>query len=451
MTRVQQLRRRHALKATAALLLLAGTPCCEYLKWAHTKSVQRSEYKKDPTLLLEKELAPENCFALIGHVVLPGNGPGSVLVVALDHSTPSHPLVGQREATADDTGYYGILLPAGSYDVLLFADVNGDGFYETEEVVARTPSGSPVDVDEKHTTEGVLVAGPELSLDLKAPSVSETAVRVKVSSSPFVVASLDEPIFAPDLGELGVYYPNQFLTRVQRWVFAVGEPDFKKTQVVLVHGIEGTPRDFSTMVAGIDRSRYQIWLFYYPSGLHLDTLGIVLSRAIQTIAAYPKSPDLKVVLVAHSMGGLVGRRAVNELCRDGKPPYLKAYVSFDTPYGGIEAVVGAEKRGQALVASWRDIAADSDFLKRLHATPLPPDLPFDLFFGWGVPGTNGPGTAGDGTIALHSQLDPRAQAAARRMIGFGQTHVGILSDKDAIHALSGILDEVTGMKVTAGK
>jgi hypothetical protein len=99
-----------------------------------------------------------------------------------------------------------------------------------------------------------------------------------------------------------------------------------------------------------------------------------------------------------------------------------------------------------MVASWRHVAADSKFIERLYARPIPQDLPFYLFFGWGLPGANGPSPAGDGTIALRSQLDPRAQAAARRMIGFGQTHVGILSDKDAIRALSGILDEATGPK-----
>jgi hypothetical protein len=114
-------------------------------------------------------------------------------------------------------------------------------------------------------------------------------------------------------------------------------------------------------------------------------------------------------------------------------------------------VVGAEQSKRELVASWRDIAADSAFIKQLHATRLPEDLPFFLFFGWGESRNNGPSPAGDGTIRLASQLDPRAQTAAHQMIGFGQTHVGILSDKDAIQMLSEILDEATGTKAAAAK
>jgi hypothetical protein len=158
---------------------------------------------------------------------------------------------------------------------------------------------------------------------------------------------------------------------------------------------------------------------------------------------------MRLALVAHSMGGLVGRRALNEVCRSGKPEYLRAYVSFDTPYGGVEAAAGAVKRGTELVASWIDIAAGSPFLTRLHETPLPDDLPFHLFFGWGLHGHHGPSPAGDGTIALASQLDPRAQEVATGMSGYGETHVGILSDKAALEELSGILDETCAAKKAA--
>jgi hypothetical protein len=37
-----------------------------------------------------------------------------------------------------------------------------------------------------------------------------------------------------------------------------------------------------------------------------------------------------------------------------------------------------------------------------------------------------------------------AQAAATRMMGYGDTHVGILSDADALKELSRVLDATTG-------
>jgi hypothetical protein len=119
------------------------------------------------------------------------------------------------------------------------------------------------------------------------------------------------------------------------------------------------------------------------------------------------------------------------------------YASFDTPYGGVDTARRAVDRGSEIVPSWRDVAAGSDFLTRLNGTPLPKDLPFELFFGWGKGGTRGPNPAGDGTISLASQLDPRAQAAATGMEGFESTHVGILEDPAAIQALSKVLAATT--------
>jgi hypothetical protein len=150
------------------------------------------------------------------------------------------------------------------------------------------------------------------------------------------------------------------------------------------------------------------------------------------------------------MGGLVGRRAVNELCRSGRPPYLSVYASLDTPYGGVEAAARAVRKGSTILPSWADIAVGSPFLTGLYETPLPKELAFYLFFGWGQPGTNGPSPAGDGTIALSSQLDPRVKLAATRALGYEATHVGILSDPDALGELARVLDAAMTMPGVPG-
>jgi hypothetical protein len=51
--------------------------------------------------------------------------------------------------------------------------------------------------------------------------------------------------------------------------------------------------------------------------------------------------------------------------------------------------------------------------------------------------------SGDGTMALPSQLDANVQAAATRMMGYGATHLGILSDPEALKELSRVLDAAT--------
>jgi pimeloyl-ACP methyl ester carboxylesterase len=434
---------RALLLAGASAALLAAVPGCSYLQWRHEKKEQRAELEKSPTnLLLEKDYAPQDCFGLIGRIAIPKEQKSPLLVAAFAHASPPHEVVGSREIIPE-TGYYGLLLPTGQYDLVFFADLNHDGYYETNEVVGRTPPESPVTVGKPQTRDGVTVPALDIAIDLAHATTAEAPIRIAVVPRPFVVESVDDPIFAPEMGEMGVYQPNLFLARTQSWFYSVGMPDFSKVQLLLVHGIDGTPRDFKTLIASIDRSRYHIWLFYYPSGLGLDQLGVVLAGGVERLAGFVGAKDLRVALVAHSMGGLVSRRALNELCRNGTPRYLRVYASFDSPYGGIESAAGAVKRGTELVPSWIDVAAGSPFLTRLYATPFPKDLPFHLFFGWGLEGDHGPGLAGDGTIALPSQLDPHMQAAATRMMGYGATHVGILSDPKALDELNLVLAETT--------
>lgn len=431
---------RRLLCAAAAVLLL-GAGGCSYLQWRRTKAEQRSELEKSPgNLALEKDYAPQDCFGLAGRVSVPAGAPGPLLVAAFAHEG-AHELVGSKEVV-DATGYWGLLLPRGIYDVVFFADLNRNGFYESDEVVGRTPPDAPAIVGPDQAPDGMLVPAPAVAIALTRPARVDAAVRVHVVPLPFVVESVDDPLFAPEMGEMGVYQPILFLAKTQSWFFSLGVPDFSKAQLVLVHGIEGTPRDFKTLVASIDPSKYHVWLFYYPSGLRLDQLGVVLAGGVQRVAA-ERPKELRIAIVAHSMGGLVGRRAVNELCRGGRPGYLKLYASFDTPYGGVESAAGAVKRGTELVPSWIDVAAGSPFLTRLYEQPMPRDLPFHIFFGWGEPGDHGPAPAGDGTIALPSQLDPRVQAAATRMMGYGSTHVGVLSNPEALAELGRVLEATT--------
>ena len=432
------------LAVAAAVEILIGSAGCSYLQWKRAQHEKRQQLKKNPAdLALAREYAPQDCFGLVGRIQLPAQS-HTLLAAAFSHEGSTQ-LVGW--ATVDRTrGYYAIVLPSGSYDLLFFADRDGDGLFLTDEVVGRTPPDSPVKVDATSAADGIAVPAPEVAIDFGTRRAAPIAVRVAVNLQPSVVESVDDPIFSPELGDVGVYQPSRFLARTQRWFFSIGVPDFSKTQLVLVHGINGTPRDFRALVAGTDRSRYDVWLFYYPSGLSLDQLGNALAQSIRRLVDGSGVPDVRLAIVAHSMGGLVGRLAVNQLCRDGRPPYLRMYASFDTPYGGVDSVAGAVKRGTELVPSWIDVAADSPFLTRLHATPLPADLPFHLFFGWGDRRGNGPAPAGDGTITLASELDPRAQAVATAMSGFGATHVGILSDPKALETLARALDSATARK-----
>lgn len=79
--------------------------------------------------------------------------------------------------------------------------------------------------------------------------------------------------------------------------------------MLFVHGINGTPRNFSALIENLDHSRYQAWVVNYPSGLALDTLGTGIAELILLLKHKYQLEQMHVV--AHSMGGLVARRGIN--------------------------------------------------------------------------------------------------------------------------------------------
>src|SRR5215813_6234468 len=158
-----------------AVLLLGATISCSYLKWRRDKSAQRRALEERPwDLALRKEYAPQDCFGLVGRLSIPRDVVADLLVAAFDHDREGLDLVGSHEIAAHAQSY-GVLLPSGTYDILIFADLNHDGFYESDEVVARTPPKSPVLVAAGQSADGVLITGPSLAVDLQKPQTTAAA------------------------------------------------------------------------------------------------------------------------------------------------------------------------------------------------------------------------------------------------------------------------------------
>lgn len=440
-------RRRSFRRLGAAALLGAllaptlGTTGCAYLGMVTEKRRARREFEEAPTLTSIYRLFSNDCYVVSGRLDRPAPFATPMAAVALLRRGNTWEVADYRMLFPGSDGW-SLFLPAGSYRLLLLADLDGDGSFRQDEVVSAAPAEGTFDVVPPASPGVASIQGPSFRLRLRSPVRAEVPITLEARRHAPTVPSLSDPLFDPEVGELGLYHPDRWIERTQGVFFGLEPVDLDRDQVVFVHGILGTPRDFAFLVEGLDHDRYGAWFFYYPSGLPLDRTGAQLAVILGRLEELTRAGGHRVFLVAHSMGGLVARRALNEVCAKGKPPALAGYVSFVSPYGGVESAAASMKAPE-IADSWRDLVPGSDFLSRLHRTPLPADLPFHLFFAWGTPERHGPGFAGDGTIALSSQLFAPAQGAAVRTHGYEQGHVGILHDPAARDRFLRLLDTVT--------
>jgi pimeloyl-ACP methyl ester carboxylesterase len=416
----------------SCILILSG---CSYLGFYTRKAHWRKTFDKLPTMSVLNRVAPEDSLVLVGPLIKPHERQDPLLLIASSSQYRQDEKVAVVQLK-DSAEAYMAFLPKGEYKLYIFADLNRDGTFVRNELVGS----SPANVSLEGSKDGAIVEGPPLVLDFEKPGKVDFRVHVRVRPTSYLYASLDDEFFDPRFGAEGLYNPTALIAHIQGFFFGLEEYDSKKTTVLFVHGISGTPRDWKFMVAGLDRSRFQPFFFYYPSGLPLDKLGALLAQVIENLEAYEKKSNHKIVLAAHSMGGLVALSAIDKLDANGEPPPLAMYVSFSTPYGGNDSARTGVENAPLVIPAWRDIATGSDFIEHLGRKPFPRKLPFHLFFTYQDQTRLKLGDSGDGVVTLKSQLLPSLQSAAARIYGFNETHESILTSEMARQEFNRLLE-----------
>jgi hypothetical protein len=139
-----------------------------------------------------------------------------------------------------------------------------------------------------------------------------------------------------------------------------------------------------------------------------------------------------MLVVAHSMGGLVARAFVASVAARPDHSYVGELVTLSTPFGGHEAAQKGVDHAPVVVPCWLDLAAGSPFLLSLR-TPLPKAVPHHLFFSY-IGGSTGDGPT-DGTVSMRSMLVPEIQQEATQVRGFAETHDTIVTSADVARVL----------------
>jgi triacylglycerol esterase/lipase EstA (alpha/beta hydrolase family) len=251
------------------------------------------------------------------------------------------------------------------------------------------------------------------------------------------VTDLDDERFSRESGSMGLWRPFEFLVNVGIGVFFLEPYDPAKTPVLFVSGAGGNPWEWRAMIDALDRTRYQPWVFVYPSGQRLASSAAVLDRCIT--ALHLEYGFSRLYVTAHSMGGLVARDFIQRNASSPENRYLPVFVSLVTPWGGHRAARIGVERSPAVVPSWIDMQVDSEFQRAIFARPLPATTAYYLLWAQTDP-AQPVERASDGVISVSSQLHPDAVRDAREVVGFTENHTSVLRSPAVIKTYLRILE-----------
>ncbi len=341
------------------------------------------------------------------------------------------------------TGSFSFLQKPGDYFVFAYEDANEDGAFQFTERVGWHGDPSLITVGPGEVKERIAIAlrspeqaGKELPL-LYAKQVRQVDMQVEDKHAG-TIAGLDDPRFDRATGPLGMWEPVTFFERYGAGIFFLQPYEEDTIPVLFVHGVGGTPRNFEALVNGLDRKRFQPWVAQYPSGVRLPLLADFYAKLLKEIQVQHKVP--RVIVVAHSMGGLVARGSINRLTSDGQF-FIPLFVSISSPWQGHPGAGLGVEHSPVILPCWYDMSPGSPFLDALQKTPLPSGTRHYLLFGYR--GGKALMTEGntDGTLPLASMLDLAVQGSAVKVFGFNETHNGILESPDVSACLTRIFDD----------
>jgi len=396
---------------------------------------------------LKKEVAEvEKTYSLAGRVTLPSPPRGSVIVLLYSRKEGKNEIISYTIAA--DTGHYSFFMPQGAYFLAAFEDLNFNLSHDKGELAGYF--GAPDSIMLQPKGRSATGENEFINLDFRLKETDRflsgfpaTIDAQKISQSVFVkfgqVTTLDDPIFGAENASTGYWKPLTFLRDFGIGVYFLEPYDPDKIPVLFVHGAVGNPADWGKTVARMDRTKFQPWFYYYPSGIRLDDSASALNEIIKRMhTAYGFNT---LYVAAQSMGGLVARSFIVRNYDDNQD-YIKLFVSISTPWNGHRLTAKGVEGAPAAIPSWHDMIPESEFIQSIFRKDFPPELKFYLLFSYR-------GNCdlflnnNDGTVELSSELDYRAQAEAEQLFGFDEDHGSIVFSPKFIEYFIKILNGKT--------
>jgi len=357
----------------------------------------------------------------------------------------------------ENAGRFVFKASPGTYGLVSFEDRNSDGTYqptepflriETDKLLKCSSSERLVDLKLTIPSQGrSRVEGPINFADFQARThTQQDEISLGAMTVYGQVTTIDDPKFTDAVAGDSLWRPYDFVVNVGPGVYFMEKYDAKKIPVLFVHGINGQPGNFKSLIARLDRNKYQPWVYYYPSGGHLDAIADHLDQTMKALQL--QYGFTKHHVVAHSMGGLVSRGFLLRNQTAQSRAKIPLYITIATPWGGHKSAASGVKYAPAVVRVWNDMVPDSPYIHSLFFADsgnqnhrhLPAGIKHHLLFAFKGDGGN---ECTDGTVTVASQMDVNAQSDAVRLYGYDETHMSILDSEAVSTLVNGLLDEAS--------
>jgi pimeloyl-ACP methyl ester carboxylesterase len=373
---------------------------------------------------------------LVGRIssAFPGNGPIIVAACAMHQ--------GKREVVhytvLHDSGEYELMVAKGNYYIFAYWDKNSNLVYDAGEPAGQYGDPNMVSTPAGGVMGGLNISIPESAQKIEVPSGFEIAAdkpRKLYSRLAGTIIDLEDELFSEENGNKGYWEGLSFFKEIGGNIYFLEEYDPQKIPILFIHGATGTPNVWKYFVDNIDRTRFQPWLFYYPSGARIQGMSYLLLWKLQNLKI--KYNFEQLYITAHSMGGLVARSFLMDHGADF--PHVKLFVSLATPWGGSGMAEYGVRQSPAVVPCWIDMQPQSPFIRSLYRTKMPETVSFYMFYGHR--GSRNPFRSNnDRSIAFSSLLDRRAQSEAKMNYAFNEDHTSIIYSKEVLEQYNMILN-----------
>ena len=100
-----------------------------------------------------------------------------MLVVAVTDMFKKREIVAER-ILQTPVLYYQAYLPEGNYDLYFFADLDGNGYFDANEMIGQTLASS-IHIRKEEVKDGMIFNGPAFTLDVNKPATTDLPIKVQ--------------------------------------------------------------------------------------------------------------------------------------------------------------------------------------------------------------------------------------------------------------------------------